>query len=154
MLLAGLILSIFHSICRSHIRNTSPFTCEPFCLLWYFCATNPSNKSSKQSQIHNRKSKRKKWTKYGRQGKWKIMSIFRVFDMREKVIKREGARVVERHLHCNLCVCCVLISPKTKTKFFCSICSCSLILAIFYFLFCKHFPHYNTINNSNVNMET
>lgn len=89
MLLASLILSIFHSISRSHIRNTSPFTCEPFCLLWSFHVTNPSNKSSKQSQTHNWKSKEKKETKYERQRKWKIMSIFRVFDMREKVIKKK-----------------------------------------------------------------
>ncbi|KAJ9702968.1 hypothetical protein PVL29_004640 [Vitis rotundifolia] len=65
------------------------------------------------------------------------MSIFQVFDMRKKVIKREGAGavcpccggpVVATLLDCNLHVCCIPVSRKTKTKYFCAICSRPLTL--------------------------
>ncbi|KAJ9693315.1 hypothetical protein PVL29_012180 [Vitis rotundifolia] len=64
------------------------------------------------------------------------MSMLQVFDMREKVIKREGVGVLNTlfynpnttHLDYNLCVCCVPVSCKIKTKYFCVICSRSLII--------------------------
>ena len=66
-----------------------------------------------------------------------IMTIFQVYDMREKVIKSEGAgalspccggSVIAMLLDCNLRVFCIPIFHKTKTKFFCSNCSHPLIV--------------------------